>query len=151
MRRLRPPESGAISAAERSQQCYGLSVDVAPNPPLLESLDALVRAQPGPTGLKGSVCFGVRGAHSTRWWRADFGSGGAVTDFLDYLPAHVDVAVGLDPDEAAALLADDDAEPRPEGLRLIAGDAELLSRFISRYVARQSMLGLRASKGADRK
>ncbi|MFO0725517.1 MAG: hypothetical protein U1E65_17165 [Myxococcota bacterium] len=122
-------------------------MDVDANPPLLEALDALVRAQPGPMGLSGSVCFGVRGAERARWWRASFDARGGSTAFFDQLPAEVDVAVGLDPEEAAAILRGAIDEPPGEGLRLVAGDRALLARFVERYVARRSMLDLRVSTG----
>ncbi len=127
-------------------------MDSAPDPgALLEALDALVRAQPGPSGLSGSVCFGIRGQEGARWWRARLGQSGAITEFLDDLPAEVDVAVGLDAEVAAALLADaPEAEPGPAALRLVAGDRALLTAFVERYVARRSLLDLRAAQGNKR-
>lgn len=115
---------------------------------LLLALDALVRAQPGPTGLRGDVCFGVRGQDDARWWRARLSPSGAVTEFLDDLPEEVDVAVGLDADAAASLLSE--AEPPLEALRLVAGDRALLAAFVERYVVRRSLLELRANQGKKR-
>ena len=124
-------------------------MNLASNPPLLESLDALVKAQAGPNGLRGHLCIGVRGDGPTRWWHAAFDGGVPVTQFIDQLPDNVDVAVGLEAGEAEAALTSWSAPPRRGLPGLVAGDQALLTRFLERYLTHQSLIDLRTNRGRN--
>ncbi len=119
----------------------------SPGAALLKYIDARVRKDVARPGFVGRVCVGVK-APQPLWWVADFNAR-AVTLFSPSKPAHYDVAVGMDDDGAASLLGLPVTAGR-EPLRLVAGDAALLRRFVARYLQDVSPLMSRISAMAGR-
>jgi hypothetical protein len=115
--------------------------------PLLAYLDARVAlTSAGPPRLTGTVCVGVRRNGHTRWWVAHLGKR-IETAFADSLPADFDAGVLVDPATATWVLG---ASPERGPLHLVAGDPDLLQRFLARYIGHTSPLGMRMQESAAR-
>jgi hypothetical protein len=110
---------------------------------LLHWLDALIRADPGPSRIVGSICFGLRSASGAKWWHVAFDGRAARSEFVERPPDNADVIVGLDEKQIEALLS---GSPSPS-LR-VAGDRAILDRFAERYLHTLSPLTVRIPGGA---
>jgi hypothetical protein len=109
-------------------------------------LDARVRKDRAPAGFAGTLAVGIKSVRGTAWWICEARAGqAAATRFASARPATCDVAVGLDDAGADQLLG---RIPRRRPLRLVAGDAALLKRFVGRYLKDASPLSVRL--GASR-
>jgi hypothetical protein len=106
---------------------------------LLTFIDEVVTRDAAPPGISGTICFGVRYSTYVRWWIGTFG-GKVTTAFSEEKPAKYDVAVGLDEAGAWSLLG---APIHGEKMQVVAGDRELLRKFVRRYFKKQSALMLR--------
>jgi hypothetical protein len=114
---------------------------------LLKYLDARVRRDKTAPGMKGRICFGIKGERGPRWWIADF-DGKATTSFSNDKPSTYTVAVGVDDNGARALLG---LPVEGERLQLVAGDRAFLKRFVERYLRdvspMKTRIGLMTSRG----
>lgn len=99
---------------------------------LLDSLDALVRADPAPSGFVATLAFGVDGNHGTQWWRVQCGSR-ADGAFVE-APSDCDAWLRMGTREAEAILSDGRIPDQVELLQA-GGERTLLERFVRRYVA----------------
>jgi hypothetical protein len=95
---------------------------------ILELIDAAVARDEGPSGLRGTVCVGVRGRHQDWWWTGSFGAE----------PQRM-VSTLLDERADAILLLAGEHNPEP----LVSGDSGLLERFIRRYLRPESVVSVR--------
>lgn len=103
---------------------------------ILDFLDEVVRADAAPAGFLGTVCFGLKGTTSVRWWSADFGKT-VRTSFSSEKPSKYDVAVGLDETGALRMMG---APTDGDGLQMVAGNKQLLRRFSRRYFGSKKAL-----------
>lgn len=104
---------------------------------LLTTLDAIVRADPSPAGLAGSLAFGTVEGTQQRWWRADFEASVPDCAFLSEPPLSCQLLVGIKGASGLRAFLDGDGE------RHVYGDVALLRRFIARYFTTTSPLSVR--------
>jgi hypothetical protein len=97
---------------------------------LLLYLDERVRLEPSPSGLEGSLAFGVAKGEDQIWWRVDLGPA-VKTSVVSVRPPGCDVYVGLDEAGALAILGRQSAA---KGIQRVAGNRTLLAQFVTRYL-----------------
>lgn len=104
-------------------------------------LDARVKKDRAPAGFACTIAVGIRSVRGVAWWVCEAQPGKpAVARFAPARPTTCDVAVGLDDAGADQLLG---RVPRRRPLRMVAGDAALLKRFVGRYLKDASPLATR--------
>ncbi len=108
---------------------------------LLEVLNAMVERDPRTSGLKGTLCVGVRSGAGERWWEAEFGRE-LRTRFHEARPQQSHVALLVGEPEARAILFDEPL-PDPPMLLEMSGDSAMFDRFLDRYFSQSTMLDLR--------
>lgn len=104
---------------------------------LLEFLAACVRADPAPSGLKGSIALGVEHEGEVTWLVLLFG--GRTQAHLQSEKPRADARLLLGLDEANLVLRGKKAPARA-----FDGDQLLFRRFVTRYLSRGSWLELRS-------
>ena len=107
---------------------------------LITFLGAAVNKDAGAPGFFGTIAIGVRDAAGEVWWRATFAERGTA-EVLDYFPRGVDAGIVMSPAQALGLLEGTFGELPPEAL---FGDRDLLKKFLSRYLTKQSGVSLRS-------
>jgi hypothetical protein len=123
----------------RSRQGF----DVRAGTDILELLNAFVLSEPGPPGFSGKLAFGVRSAAGgDTWWAARVGAT-VETSFEHERPSDADALLFLGDEEANAILGEGRVPPSPRLLEL-AGDSELIQRFLrlERYVVATLMFAI---------
>ena len=115
---------------------------------LLTLLNAVVLNDQGPSGLRGQVAIGVRGADGEQWWTA-FLHPQARCEFIDARPEGAESALLLGVAEADSILKTGAPPENPE-LLVLYGDRDLLMKFLARYQPQGGMLSLRVGKATNR-
>lgn len=103
---------------------------------LLEFLAACVRADPAPSGLKGTIAIGVEHNAEVTWLVLAFGD--RVDAHLQSARPRVDARLLLGHEEATLVL-----NGKKAPAQAFDGDQLLFRRFVARYLSRGSWLELR--------
>lgn len=122
-------------------------------PPLLLSLDLMVKQDRAPSGMTGLLSIGVRtrlpvtadcgqAPRVIQWWHAHFTPKGIDTELTLEAPLDATSVLVMGEAEATALV-ERGALPSPAETLELFGDKDLLIRFIQRYCASRSWLQMR--------
>lgn len=110
--------------------------------PLFDLLDAVIRAERHPARLPGRVAIGVLGPRGTEWWCADLTQKITMTRGKDRPDA--DAWLMTTGTEAARWAQGEGLSPSPR--IQVAGDRDLLDRFVQTYLSKKDLIGLRADR-----
>ena len=125
----------------------GLDVTEIPALRLLTALDAFVRRDAAPSGLKASIAVGVRAGRNDHWWIWSSAGAGSDTHFAAELSPDVEAALLMGPEEATCILEGRDLPQMP--CLLIDGDVDKIRKLWRRFLRKQNLLGLRAGRFDD--
>jgi hypothetical protein len=115
---------------------------------LLDVLDAIVRADRGPSAIRGTIAFVVRESAGARAWYARFDGRKVSTRFAETVPDDASAVILLGEREAEALARGGSVSPG-SGSIVGAGDRALMLAFVARYLGAKSWLEVRAGASAN--